>query len=140
MMKGNIMAYTFDAQIVSDLHKDAYGVRPSAFWWQCWNEAGDEERQAEWDDLLEALNRANQQEKYEEELALREFDKEVLSIMDIGKCDEKTALAWMTPLEFEENPNLNSQDIEHWVWEAGILFTERGREIVKTVRQIYGVK
>jgi hypothetical protein len=140
MMKGKIMAYTFDAQIVSDLHKDAYGVRPSAFWWECWQNASDDERQAEWDDLLEVLDRTMAREQEEERIALAEFDKEVLSIMEIGKCDERTALAWMTPLEFEDNPNLNSQDVEHWVWQNGILFTERGREIVQMVKQIHGVK
>lgn len=49
--------YTYDEQIVSDLHKDAYGCRPSSFWWQCWQEASPEEKQAEWDDLLETLER-----------------------------------------------------------------------------------
>lgn len=134
------MAYTFDAQIVSDLHKDAYGVRPSAFWWQCWNEASDDERQAEWDDLCETLKRTMEREEEEGKAAVADFDAELAKIMEIGRCDEKTALAWMTPIEFEENENLNSQDIEHWVWQCGILFTNRGREIVETLKQIYGVK
>lgn len=135
------MAYTFDSNLVSDLHKDAFGTRPSADYMDMWhNGLSDEGRQAEWDYLLLALDRAIEEEQYEERLALKEFDKEVLSVMEVGRCDEQTALAWMTPLEFEENPNLNKQDVEHWVWSAGILFTERGKEIVKTVCQIYGVK
>lgn len=133
------MAYTFDAQIVSDLHKDAYGCRPSAFWWECWNKATDDERQAEWDDLLEQLDMAIRQEEEERGSALADFEKELAAVMETGKCDEATALSYMTPLEFEENPYLNSQDVEHWVWQMGILFTDRGREVVKTVCDIYNV-
>jgi len=134
------MAYTFDAQIVSDLHKDAYGCRPSAFWWQCWNEATDDERQAEWDDLCETLKRTMAREEEEQKAALADFEADLAKIMEMQRIDEKTALAWMTPFEFDENEHLNSQDIEHWVWQCGILFTNRGREIVENLKQIYEVK
>jgi hypothetical protein len=133
------MAYTFDAQIVSDLHKDAYGCRPSAFWWDLWNEATDDEKQAEWDDLLEQLDIAIRQEEEERGSALADFEKELAAVMETGKCDELTALGYMTPIEFDE-ATPHSQDIEHWVWNYGILFTDRGREIVQMVKQLYGVK
>ena len=92
------MAYTFDAQIVSDLHKDAYGCRPSSFWWQCWNEATDDERQAEWDDLLDVSARRYALEQEDERIALEEFEKELAQIREINpRLTEAEAIAYMTP-------------------------------------------
>ena len=30
----------------------------------------------------------------------------------------------------------HSQDVEHWVWKQGILFTDYGRELVKELEKI----
>lgn len=138
-MSHTFAEFTFDASIVSDLHKEAHGCRPSSFWWQCWNEATDEERQREWDDLLDVADRRAAREAEEERQALVEFERDLAAVMKTGNCDELTALSWMTPVSFDE-ATPNSQDIEFWVWEAGILFTDRGRDIVKLIKQIYGVK
>ena len=132
--------HTYDEQILSDLHKDAFGYRPSADFWVNWKELSDIGKQREWDYMVSVLKRTMEREQEEELTALADFEADLAKIMEIGCCDEKTALAWMTPIEFEENENLNSQDIEHWVWQCGILFTNRGREIVETLKQIYGVK
>lgn len=50
--------FTFDENLVSDLHKDAYGFRPSGSFWLSWGEASDLRRQEIWDDLLVDLDRA----------------------------------------------------------------------------------
>jgi len=135
------MAYTFDAQIVSDLHKDAYGCRPSSFWWQCWNEATDDEKQAEWDDLLVALHRSIADEEQETRLALEQFEQELASIRKNNpRLSEAEAIAYMTPIEFEDNPELTLQDVEHWLWQRGILFTDRGRALAKVTYAIHKVK
>ena len=39
--------YTFCEDSISDLHKDAYGMRPGEGFWQRWREATDDEKQAE---------------------------------------------------------------------------------------------
>lgn len=134
--------YTFDTALVSDLHKDAYGHRPSAEFMDMWNNGlSDEGRQAEWDYLVGVMKASIEQEKEEEQIALEEFEKELAQILKINpRLTEAEALAYMTPIEFEDNTNLNSQDVEHWVWQNGILFTERGRQIVEMVKQIHGVK
>ena len=138
------MAYTFDAQIVSDLHKDAYGCRPSAFWWQCWNEASDDVKQEEWDILLAALKRSIDDEEEEKRLALEQFEKELAQIRVMSPhglhLSEAEAIAYMTPVEFEDNPDLTRQDVEHWLWQRGILFTDRGRSLVETIYAIHKVE
>lgn len=55
--------YTFDEQIVSDLHKDARGYRPTEYFWEEWSQCGDDTRQAMWDNLIEELAAAAAREK-----------------------------------------------------------------------------
>ena len=50
------MKYTFDELSVSDLHKDAYGFRPSESFWQEWTLANDDEKQYLWDSMIDVLN------------------------------------------------------------------------------------
>ena len=50
------MNYTFDELSVSDLHKDAYGFRPSESFWQEWTLANDDEKQYLWDSMIDVLN------------------------------------------------------------------------------------
>lgn len=131
------MAYTFDSNLVSDLHKDAYGFRPSSAFMDMWNNGlTDEGRQAEWDYLIKALERSMDEEKVREQYDLESFEQELKIIMDTHKIDEETALRWMTQVERIEH----NQDIEHWVWQYGILFTERGKKIVEILKKIYKVK
>jgi len=55
------MAYTFDSNIVSDLHKDAHGFRPTEYFWEEWDQCGDDNRQAMWDSLINEFNNTVQQ-------------------------------------------------------------------------------
>lgn len=54
------MNYTFDERSVSDLHKDAFGFRPGEYWWREWQAASMDEKQQLWDDLIAALDNANE--------------------------------------------------------------------------------
>jgi hypothetical protein len=46
------MAYTFDENTFSDLHKEAFGFRPRGTAWSAWAEASDDEKQELWDRLV----------------------------------------------------------------------------------------
>jgi len=128
--------YTFDSALVSDLHKDAFGHRPSADYMEMWfNGLTDEGRQAEWDYMIRAMKASIEEEAEEEKRAVNAFNERLNLWMELHAADERTALSFMT-----SQLDHNAQDIEHWVWQQGILFTDRGREIVKMVKQIYGVK
>jgi hypothetical protein len=87
--------YTFDENIVSDLHKEVYGVRPSSLWFQCWNEATDEEKQSEWDDLLESLAQTMDRQAEEEIQALNAFELEIASALDVGARSREDAIRWI---------------------------------------------
>jgi hypothetical protein len=135
------MTYTFDSQIVSDLHKDAFGYRPTADFWDMWNNGlSDEGRQAEWDYMIKALKSSIDEEKLREQYDLEAFESQLGIIMNAHNIDEKSALEILTYSENNVGHMSNSQDIEHWVWGHGILFTPRGKEIVKILKEIYKVK
>ncbi len=118
------MAYTFDAQIVSDLHKDAYGCRPSSFWWQCWSEASDDERQAEWDDLCAAADRAVDEEKREEDRAYNVFEDRVVEAMLAGAKDRDEAILWLVR-SLDEPKSVAFYGAEWLCWEFGLSYDKR---------------
>ena len=49
--------YTFDENIVSDLHKEAYGTRPGEYFWTDWDAANADGKQRIWDQLLDTSQR-----------------------------------------------------------------------------------
>lgn len=66
-------------------------------------------------------------EKKEHARAVEEFKALVLRTIELGAGDEDTALRWLIQDE---------QDLEHWVWKQGILFTDYGRDLVKRLKSI----
>lgn len=54
------MNYTFNETEISDLHKDAYGFRPSHSFWLEWQASSMDEKQAMWDLMLEDLRVAEE--------------------------------------------------------------------------------
>ncbi len=124
--------FTFDEQTISDLHKDARGFRPHAAFIEGWNSSDDENKQAIWDGLLRELDQVQLEEDRREREALADFELEVLRTIDLGAGDRKTALRWMT----QSSTFHNSQCVEGWVFNRGILFTDFGRELVKELMDI----
>ena len=48
--------YTFDENLISDLHKDAYGFRPDMSFWATFAAFNPDQKQALWDSMLAHLN------------------------------------------------------------------------------------
>jgi len=55
--------WAFDANIVSDLYKDAFGFRPSEGFWTDWIDSSNDEKQSIWDFLISALKASIAAEK-----------------------------------------------------------------------------
>lgn len=89
------MNFSYDEDIVSDLHKDAYGFRPSQSWWLEWKYSSSEEKQLEWDRLISALEESIKAEKQDEERAIVRFSKRIQEVIDSGAKDRETALRWI---------------------------------------------
>ena len=63
---------------------------------------------------------------------VEEFKTLVQKTIDLGAGDEETALRWLTT----DEKFYHSQDVESWVWNHNILFTDYGKELVKKLEKI----
>jgi len=124
--------YTYSDELISDLHKDARGFRPHEAFYEGWTQSDDDNKQAIWDGLCREMDRREEMEARNEAYLLAKFKEEVQSYIELGAGDRQTALRWMT----QDETFYHSQDVEHWVWKQGILFTDYGRELVKELEKI----
>jgi hypothetical protein len=64
---------------------------------------------------------------------LEDFKAQVEKVINVyGAEDREQALRWMT----QEDTFYHSQDVESWVYDKGILFTDYGKELVKELMDI----
>lgn len=126
------MAYTFDENIVSDLHKDARGYRPREMWWAEWNNGSDDDRQSIWDDLCRELEEEIRREQFLQEEAARAFEKRILDTQVLGAIDEDTAIRWIV-----QSMNLDEYDIlygaNYVLWEFGLSYSRPRRDQIDRI-------
>tara|TARA_B110000503_G_scaffold103783_1_gene154916 strand:+ start:261 stop:695 length:435 start_codon:yes stop_codon:yes gene_type:complete len=87
--------YTFDETIVSDLHKDARGYRPDAYFWEEWSQCGDDTRQAMWDNLLAELSETMDRERNAQAAALANFEAQLKVMKRAGAETTQQAIKWV---------------------------------------------
>ena len=75
--------YTYDDGILSDLHKDAYGFRPSSDFFREWDLLNSDGKQDLWDSLVDAVGDSIREEKRHHEMAIFEFESWVQMTMKI---------------------------------------------------------
>jgi len=121
--------YTYDEQIFSDFHKDAYGFRPRGHEFYT---ATADRKQEIWDSVGRAFDIRQEEEAEEEARALREFTSSLESVIEAGAGDRTTALRWMT----DGDTFHGRLDVERWVFNRGILFTNEGRALVEELMSI----
>jgi hypothetical protein len=121
--------YTYDEQIFSDFHKDAYGFRPRGHEFYTATPA---RKQEIWDSVGRAFDIRQEEEAEEKARALREFTSSLESAIEVGAGDRTTALRWMT----DGDTFYGRLDVEHWVFNRGILFTDEGRALVEELMSI----
>lgn len=100
-------AYTFDENIVSDLHKDARGFRPNEYFWEEWTQAPDDIKQVIWDNLLVELKEELNRQRQAEDEATIAMHQRIQGTMVIGAKDEVQALKWI--MEAEEFSDFDLQ-------------------------------
>jgi hypothetical protein len=86
------MSYTFDADIVSDLHKEARGFRPREGFWSHWNLSTSDEKQAIWDALLREADIRFEEDKAREAAAVETFNATLELIQQTMDLDRDAAL------------------------------------------------
>lgn len=87
--------YTFDENIVSDLHKDAHGFRPCQNWWADWQSENAVGKQIIWDDLIDALGAANVEEDRRQQEAILKLEAQIVAIMAWPRQTREDAIRWI---------------------------------------------
>ena len=98
------MEYTYSDYDVSDLHKDAYGFRPSQDFWEFWSTATPDQKQAEWDSLCESLKHTIAEEKEQQDQAIWDFETRIADLRSMGAKDRNMAIRWI--IEGLERPDI----------------------------------
>ena len=88
--------YTFDENIVSDLHKDAYGFRPGEYFWADWDALDADGKQRIWDNLLDDLERALENEREYQQEAISNLEGLVqFTMSSVAGCTREDALRYL---------------------------------------------
>ena len=119
--------------IMSDLHKEAYGVRARGY---DFDSMSNEELSALADEWSAVAQREAELERERTDTLVEEFKQLLQSTIEMGAGDEETALRWLT----EADSTDGWFDAEQWVWEHGILFSEYGKKLAERVSELVNKK
>ena len=108
----------FDANIYSDLHKDAYGFRPR----MDYSVYTDEELDALWDQACDDLEREMERERQAELKAREDFEADIQLHIEHGAPSRLDAILWMFDQWCDDRAygEITSQDVEHFFWDRGL--------------------
>ena len=101
-----------------------------------WNSMAPEQKQARWDQLCAELESNSVFEKEQEAKAVKRFEARVQDVIELGAGNRTNALVWISQTE----TFYHIQDVEHFVWEQGILFTDYGKQLIKELAAIVDYK
>jgi len=125
-----------DFDLIRDLHKEARGRRPSYDWDVWFDTLPLAEKQVVWDDLVAESNQRDAEEASAEQRSCRQFRDAIRATMRAGAPSVDDALSWLFGYHTNGVKPYSVQDIEHFVWEHGILFTPLGKAVVKRLDAI----
>jgi len=87
--------YTFCDETVSDLHKDAWGHRPSNSFWFHWNCGTDDAKQKIWDDLIDDMVKNDAEEARIKADNVSNLAKRIKDTCKLGAKNYRTAIRWI---------------------------------------------
>ena len=109
--------YTFDEYILSDLYKDAYRHRPSEQFWRNWDHFTDEQKQAEWDHILQVLQVTIAEDAEIEKRLIRSFEELIQQTIATRAKDRKDAIEILI-----KETESDYGDIEHFELMHGLPY------------------
>lgn len=90
-----MVAFTYDDNLYSDLHKDAYGFRPSPFSCAMWEGFSPEDKQIEWDHLVRVSTERYEAEVAEQKQAAHDVEVTIQDLLMAGARDRGMAVRWL---------------------------------------------
>jgi len=125
-----------DFTLIRDLHKEARGRRPSCDWDEWFAALPLAEKQDVWDDLIAESQERDADEASAERRSCRQFRDAIRAGMRAGAPSVDDSLSWLFGYHMNGCKPYSVQDIEHFVWEHGILFTPLGKAVVQRLDAI----
>ena len=122
--KKGLHMFTYCDDIISDLHKDAYGFRPGQRFFDDWAEYTPAEKQEVWDSLVSTMEYNQKEEARHEAENLDEFRKQVAATMKFCDCNWKDAIRFLADAEGDDIDE-NSQTFDYFLWKQGIGYDDR---------------
>ena len=116
-------------ELISDLYKDAMGVRPDTSFFDAFNAQTETDKAAQWSHLCDMLAQREAEARSVESDARLVFNNRLAGMMADYSIDMATALKWdmdsfcETPLA-DIVPELRVQEIEHYLWTQGVAFDQ----------------
>lgn len=97
---------------LSDMHKDAYGFRPSPDQWARWNTMNNAQLNAEEASLAEAIGAAIAEEAENEAAATVSFETHIGKLMSDFRIDRATAIRWdLEALDITDDVKVYGMDL-----------------------------
>jgi hypothetical protein len=113
------MNYT-DLGVVSDLHKDARGFRPSQEWMREFASKDYLEQKDIIDNLAEEVEESINEDRQREARAEQEFNRVFNKIAQDFNTDFATAVRW--DMDASDVDRTCLQDVQHYFWLQGLSF------------------
>ena len=116
MMKEHTMTYTYDDNLISDLHKDCWGTRPSVYYMSTWKAMTPDQKQGEWEYMCAQLEENEIREAEAEQKAYDAWTSHIFNIMSLCNCTRADAIRYDMMAEDVGN------DIGHYCYRKGLAF------------------
>ena len=112
--------YTYDTEIFSDLHKDAYGFRPKGYHYFYEAEATPDQKQEIWDFTLAVLKSEVRYMEQQEQEAIKDFEANIALNIELGAGDRETAIRWI--VDALDLDNRERADASYICFELGLSY------------------
>jgi hypothetical protein len=129
-----------DFNLIRDLHKEARGRRPSPSWDDWFAALPTAEKQDVWDGLIAESQERDADEASAEQRSCREFRDAIRAGIRAGAPSVDDSLSWLFGYHTNGCKPYSVQDIEHFVWDYGILHTPLGKAVVQRLDAITDYK
>ena len=120
--------YTFCENTISDLHKDAWGYRPSQGFWVRWDCATDDAKQKIWNDLIDDMVKNDAEEAKIKSENASKLAKRIKEVCQLGASNYRTAIRWI--LEADELEHDQYYEGGQLAWEYNLAY--RHKKLFKT--------
>jgi hypothetical protein len=131
-------------ELLSDLHKDARGSRPTAGYMEWFEDLSEAEKEREWESLCRRVDESIVEERDYHAARLVDFTAHIQSLMAQFSIDQHTALRWdMEANDADVAGALEahgdaSQEIEHYLYCQGIDFKDM-LPFTRLINEAYGL-